>query len=279
MNSVKLYSLLAAIGLALILSPRSSDAEPNADAARAHYDRGKALAERGEYAAAYGEFEAGYQASPRPAFLFNMGEAARGMGHTDKARAAYQRYLAAEPNGPLADTARKRLAQLGPAGTTASAPSSTSPSRDTSPPPVGAPPRGTASPSRGTSPPAVGVPPRGSVNPPGGTASDPGTANPPVSAGSPPGTVPAPHDSSLRPGVPPVPSHLGGPSWTPAETPPAAALDLRMPPPRPTSRPVWKRTWFWVGVGVGVATAAVAGAVVLARPEACSPPACIDLRN
>lgn len=50
---------------------------------------------------------------------------------------------------------------------------------------------------------------------------------------------------------------------------PAAALDLRMPSSRPTSRPV----------GVGVATAAVAGAVVLARPEACSPPACIDLRN
>lgn len=85
---------------------------PPDEVARAHFEQGKTLAASGKFAEAYREFEAGYQAQPRPAFLFNMGEAARGMGDSEKARAAYERYLAVEGTGPLADTARQRLADL-----------------------------------------------------------------------------------------------------------------------------------------------------------------------
>jgi len=87
-------------------------AQPADDVARTHFERGKQLAASGKFADAYREFEAGYTATPRPAFLFNMGEAARGMGDVAKAREAYQKFLAAEPGGSVADTARQRLAEL-----------------------------------------------------------------------------------------------------------------------------------------------------------------------
>ena len=89
-------------------------ADPAADeVAKTHFERGKQLAAAGKYADAYVQFASGYMATPRPAFLFNMAEAARGMGDTQKAREAYERFLAAEPTGAVADTARRRLAELG----------------------------------------------------------------------------------------------------------------------------------------------------------------------
>src|SRR5262245_40837443 len=100
-----------AIVFVLLAVARAALAQP-AVTAKAHYEHGKALAAAGRLAEAYVEFEAGYAAEPRPAFLFNMGETARGMGNAAAARSAYERYLAAEPTGPLADTARRRLAEL-----------------------------------------------------------------------------------------------------------------------------------------------------------------------
>ena len=96
----------------LAVSPAWAD--PNADeVARTHFERGKQLAAAGKYADAYVQFASGYMATPRPAFLFNMAEAARGMGDSQKAREAYERFLAAEPSGAVADTARRRLVELG----------------------------------------------------------------------------------------------------------------------------------------------------------------------
>jgi tetratricopeptide (TPR) repeat protein len=94
----------------------STPAAPAEDAAgRAHFQQGQALMARSDYAGAYREFDAGYKAHPRPAFLFNMGEAARAMRDPVAARAAYERFLAVEPSGALATSARQRLAELGPA--------------------------------------------------------------------------------------------------------------------------------------------------------------------
>ena len=109
--------LLLVLAIA-IAAPSRAWGQPAAQAeevAKTHYDRGKSLAATGKFADAYREFEAGYNASPKPAFLFNMGEAARGMGDVVKARVAYERFLAIESTGAVADTARKRLADLGPA--------------------------------------------------------------------------------------------------------------------------------------------------------------------
>jgi tetratricopeptide (TPR) repeat protein len=116
---------LLVVAMLAFPAAKTSLAQPGAttaDIARSHYDRGKALAAAGNLADAYREFEAGYNADPRPAFLFNMGEAARSMGDAVKARAAYERFLAVEPSGETADTARKRLAELRPAAAPAPAP-------------------------------------------------------------------------------------------------------------------------------------------------------------
>jgi tetratricopeptide (TPR) repeat protein len=106
---VRLCILIAAV----IVVPTTSWADKKTDkVARAHFEKGKKLAAKSKFAEAYAEFEAGYAANPLPAFLFNMGEAARGMGNVEKARTAYEQFLAAEQSGQLADAARARLVEI-----------------------------------------------------------------------------------------------------------------------------------------------------------------------
>lgn len=81
-------------------------------AAKTHFEQGRAFTAAGKLADAYKEFEAGYAILPRPAFLFNMGEAARAMGDWQKARAAYDKFLTVEATGQVADTARQRIADI-----------------------------------------------------------------------------------------------------------------------------------------------------------------------
>ncbi len=108
MTILRLCLLLLAFGV-----PATAWASPKSDqTARAHFERGKRLAAKSKFADAYREFEAGYKANPLPAFLFNMGEAARHMGDAAKARSAYEQFLAVEQTGAVADTARQRLADL-----------------------------------------------------------------------------------------------------------------------------------------------------------------------
>lgn len=80
--------------------------------AKERFKRGKMLVEKKQLAEAYEEFARGFAASNRPGFLFNMAEAARGMGKLDVARDDYERYLAADPKGQYATVATQRLAEL-----------------------------------------------------------------------------------------------------------------------------------------------------------------------
>lgn len=96
-------------------APSTLGGDASADQqARAHFQRGQELANQGKYPQAYLEFEAGYRQSHRPLFLFNLGEAARAFGDAGRARAAYQRYLEEDPQGPMVASARARLTDLGP---------------------------------------------------------------------------------------------------------------------------------------------------------------------
>lgn len=81
---------------------------------RAHYEKGKELVDAGRYAEALVELTRGYELTGRPLFLFNMAECARALGDTAQARDWYERYLAAEANGPFANAARARLVELTP---------------------------------------------------------------------------------------------------------------------------------------------------------------------
>lgn len=82
------------------------------DRAREHFTAGSSLVEQGLFDDAYAEFAAGYGLSQRPLFLFNMGECARQAGRTETARRDYERYLAVDPDGSMADVARGRLEEL-----------------------------------------------------------------------------------------------------------------------------------------------------------------------
>jgi tetratricopeptide (TPR) repeat protein len=117
----------------LAAAPMIASAQPErpaataADRAKDHFERARALAQAKQYAAAYDEFAAGYALAPRPLFLFNMGEMARALGQTPRAREHYERYLAAEPDGAFAKQATQRLTELSvvtppPAPTPAPAP-------------------------------------------------------------------------------------------------------------------------------------------------------------
>jgi tetratricopeptide (TPR) repeat protein len=114
--------LLVASLLALFTSSaHAQDADVQARA-RAHYDSAQALVSAERYLDAYAEFSAGFDLSQRPAFLFNMAECALHAGERDRARTDYGRYLERAPDGNLAETARRRLEELGPAAPAARVP-------------------------------------------------------------------------------------------------------------------------------------------------------------
>ncbi len=118
------HAAVALLALALVAVAGGARAQPaappilapaEATAARAHFEKGVTLVDQRRYPEALAEFSAGYELSGRPLFLFNMGECARLGARPDAARSYYQRYLAAEPTGGFATTARSRLAELGTA--------------------------------------------------------------------------------------------------------------------------------------------------------------------
>jgi tetratricopeptide (TPR) repeat protein len=111
-SAASLVAMAAARSAAAQSAPAPSTEVAEARA-RAHFQRGQELANQGKYPQAYLEFEAGYRQSRRPLFLFNLGESARAFGDAGRARAAYQRYLEEDPQGPMVEAARRRLTDLG----------------------------------------------------------------------------------------------------------------------------------------------------------------------
>jgi tetratricopeptide (TPR) repeat protein len=114
-----------ALALAVVTSvPVLAHAEPSAPAAasdkakekrgKALFEKGKKLTAQGRYTEALIELTKGYELTGRPLFLFNMAECARALGDTVQARELYEKYLAAEANGPFANAARTRLVELTP---------------------------------------------------------------------------------------------------------------------------------------------------------------------
>ena len=99
--------------IALVFAPAIASADSTADdQGKLHSDRGQALYREGKYREARAEFERGFELSGRAAFLFNVAECSRLLGEAATARAQYDKYLAIEPDGKLAATAKQRLASL-----------------------------------------------------------------------------------------------------------------------------------------------------------------------
>jgi len=114
---IVLLLLVCGAAPSLHAEPRSGtelSAKEKEKRGKALYERGKELANKGRYTEALVELTKGYELTGRPLFLFNMAECARALKDTVQARELYERYLAAEANGPFANAARTRLVELAP---------------------------------------------------------------------------------------------------------------------------------------------------------------------
>jgi hypothetical protein len=102
----------AAAGAAPAARP---SAKPGPDAvatAKARFKQGTAYYNLNRFAQALVEFEAAYLAAPDPAFLFNIGQCHRKMGHRAEALGFYRTYLRNAPSAPNRADVEKLIQEL-----------------------------------------------------------------------------------------------------------------------------------------------------------------------
>ncbi len=108
--------IVGVIGLgALLLVAARAEAEPSPQAVKAakqHYTDGKKFQDAANYDAAVVEYEAAYKLAPKPVLLFNIGQCYRLKGDKQKAIDAYEQFLAAAPDDPVAADAREYVTTL-----------------------------------------------------------------------------------------------------------------------------------------------------------------------
>src|SRR4051812_20804921 len=105
---------MVVVAILLVGGARAS-AEPSAQAVKAakqHYSDGKKFQDAGNYEAAVIEYDAAYKLSPKPVLLFNIGQCWRLKGDKQKAIDAYDAFLAAAPDDPVANDAREYVTTL-----------------------------------------------------------------------------------------------------------------------------------------------------------------------
>jgi tetratricopeptide (TPR) repeat protein len=109
----RLATLLVAAPL-LLAGPVAADegAPARNEQARAHFLAGQTAYRAARYTEALAEFQAGYELSPRAAFLLNLAQTERRLGHYEAAIARCEAFLAVESDTPLAQQARELDAAL-----------------------------------------------------------------------------------------------------------------------------------------------------------------------
>ncbi len=93
-------------------TPPPGVSQANDDTARGLYQAGKAAYEAGNFKEALGFFEQAYQHSPRPGFLFNIGQVADRLRQDDKAITAFKAYLDQVPRADNRAEVQQRLSAL-----------------------------------------------------------------------------------------------------------------------------------------------------------------------
>jgi tetratricopeptide (TPR) repeat protein len=86
--------LLLLVGLTARVQAQSAE---DVSRAKTHFEAARALYSLGNYESALREFTSGYTLVPKPRFLLNIGHCHRKLSQFDKAREAYQRFLAEVP--------------------------------------------------------------------------------------------------------------------------------------------------------------------------------------
>ena len=97
------------IAVLFVAAPAFAD---NKQIAKRYVDAGLAAQGASDYDTAVTFYTKAYELVPHPVLLFNMAQANRLAGRASIALDLYRRYVAAEPNGPQAKTARAHIARL-----------------------------------------------------------------------------------------------------------------------------------------------------------------------
>jgi tetratricopeptide (TPR) repeat protein len=108
-------SLLVAVAVltfSVSWCPSMAFAEDDAAAAKAHYETGVRHFDLSEYEPALAEFKEAYRNKPDPAFLYNIAQCHRKLGHGDEAVTFYQSYLRRAPDAKNRDEVERRIAEL-----------------------------------------------------------------------------------------------------------------------------------------------------------------------
>ena len=87
-------------------------AHADSSQARAHFSAGSRAYSLGEWTRAIDEYKKAYDASPDPAFLYNIGQAYRGAGDAKQALFFYRSYLRNAPDAPNRAEVEERIAKL-----------------------------------------------------------------------------------------------------------------------------------------------------------------------
>ena len=95
--------------------PAAADGKPSPKAlatSKDHFNQGTRHYELAHFKEALAEYDAAYMAVPDPAYLFNIAQCHRKMGHDKEAVDFYKSYLRAAPNAPNRADVEKRIQEL-----------------------------------------------------------------------------------------------------------------------------------------------------------------------
>ncbi len=103
---------ITALGLVLLCIFSAPEALANKEEAVAHYKAGRAAYDIGQFDDAIRLFTAAYQAKPAAAFLFNIAQSHRQLGHCPKALFFYRRFVRLSTKTAQIDEVRQRIREL-----------------------------------------------------------------------------------------------------------------------------------------------------------------------
>lgn len=115
-------ALAAALTAATFLIATLAAAPARADdSARAHHEQGRAAIRRGQHEEAIVEYRRAYELKADPSYLYDIAEAYRALGVSERAVFFYRRYLSTHPRPPNRPEVEAVIARLDPNPTIPSA--------------------------------------------------------------------------------------------------------------------------------------------------------------
>jgi tetratricopeptide (TPR) repeat protein len=93
-------------------SPVAANGSADAHPGRVLFEQAEAKFNLGRFEEALVDYQGAYQVEPLPAFLFNVGQCYRNLGHYERAQFFFRRYIALDPRSPNRSTAERLIAEM-----------------------------------------------------------------------------------------------------------------------------------------------------------------------